>query len=155
MAWLASPFFLKFRHQASDFVTNCRVHAFEPLSSRKANRGGAVRHCRSIKGHDDVDRMGDADTLPCFLLRGSSRLLRYLLGCFATFPFAFCSCLFIFCFRPLSLSFLPLSPIAYLLFPLSLIFSPRGCGCLVSSVFAYFHEHSCLVNNDYTAIHGF
>ena len=78
-----------------------------------------------------------------------------LLGCFASFPFAFCSCLFIFCFRPLSLSFLPLSPIAYLLFPLSLIFSPRGCRCLVSSVFAYFHEHSCLVNNDYTAIHGF
>jgi hypothetical protein len=29
--------------------------------------------------------------------------------------------LFIFCFRPLSLSFLPLSPIAYLLFPLSSI----------------------------------
>jgi len=62
-----------------------------------------------------------------------------LLGCFASFPFAFCSCLFIFCFRPLSLSFLPLSPIAYLFFPLSLIFSPRGRRCVVSSVFAYFH----------------
>ena len=49
-----------------------------------------------------------------------------LLGCFAIFPFDFCSCLFIFCFRPLSLSFLPLSPIASLLFPLSLIFSPLG-----------------------------
>jgi hypothetical protein len=42
-----------------------------------------------------------------------------LLGCFANFSFVFCSCLFIFCFRPFSLSFLPLSPIAYLLFPLS------------------------------------
>ena len=40
-----------------------------------------------------------------------------LLGCFASFPFAFCSCLVIFCFRPLFLSFLPLSPISYLLFP--------------------------------------
>jgi len=39
-----------------------------------------------------------------------------LFGCFANFPFAFWSCLFIFCFRPLSLSFLPLSPIACLLF---------------------------------------
>ena len=58
-----------------------------------------------------------------------------LLGCFASFPFAFCSCLFIFCFRPLSLSFLPLSPIAYLLSPLALIFSPRGSRCVVSSVF--------------------
>ena len=47
-----------------------------------------------------------------------------LLGCFARFSFDFCSSLFIFCFRPLSLSFLPLSPIAYLLFLLVLIFSP-------------------------------
>jgi hypothetical protein len=39
-----------------------------------------------------------------------------LFGCFASFPFSFCSCLLIFCFRPLSLSFLPLSPIAYPLF---------------------------------------
>ena len=62
-----------------------------------------------------------------------------LLGCFASFPFSFCSCLLIFCFRPLSLSFLPLSPIAYLLFPLSPIFSPRGCRCVVSSVFECFH----------------
>ena len=69
-----------------------------------------------------------------------------LLGCFASFFFAFCSCLLIFCFRPLSLSFLPLSPIAYLLFPLFLIFSPRGRRCVVSSVFAYFHEYSCLTN---------
>src|SRR4030042_1818433 len=59
--------------------------------------------------------------------------------CFAIFSFDFCSCLFIFCFRPLSLSFLPLSPIAYLLFLLALIFSPRGCRCVVSSVFAHFH----------------
>jgi len=70
--------FLKSRHRASDFVTNCGVQAFEPLSSRKAHQGGTVRHCRSIKGHDDVDRMGEADTSPCFLSRGSSRLLRYL-----------------------------------------------------------------------------
>ena len=75
-----------------------------------------------------------------------------LLGCFAIFSFAFCSCLFIFCFRPLSLSFLPLSPIAYLFFPLSFIFSPRGCRCVVSSVFAYFHEYSCLANNNYVEI---
>jgi hypothetical protein len=53
----------------------------------------------------------------------------------------------ILCFRPLFLSFLPLSPIAYLLFPLSLIFSPRGCRCVVSSVFAYCHEHSGLPND--------
>ena len=45
-----------------------------------------------------------------------------LLGCFASFPFAYCSCLFIVCFRPLSLSFLPWSPIAYLLSPLALIY---------------------------------
>ena len=38
-----------------------------------------------------------------------------LFGRFSSFLFAFCSCLLIFCFRPLSLSFLPLSPIAYLL----------------------------------------
>jgi len=68
--------FLKFRDQASDFVTNCGLHAFEPLSPRKAHRGGTVRHCLSIKGHDHVDRMGEADTSPCFLSRGSSRLLR-------------------------------------------------------------------------------
>jgi hypothetical protein len=60
--------------------------------------------------------------------------------------------LFIFCFRPLSLSFLPLSPIAYLLFPLALIFSPRGSRCVVSSVFAYFHcpggqQQLCCCNN--------
>jgi hypothetical protein len=72
---------LKFCDHALDLVTNCGVHAFEPMSSRKAHRGGTVRHCRSIKGHDDVDRMGEADTSPCFLLRGSSRLLRYLLFC--------------------------------------------------------------------------
>jgi len=53
-----------------------------------------------------------------------------LLGCFASFPFAFCSCLLIFCFRTLSLSFLPLSPTAYLLFRLSLIFSPRFSTCV-------------------------
>src|SRR5262245_61443593 len=39
-------------------------------------------------------------------------------GSFSRFFFAVCSCFFIFCFRALSLSFLPLSPIAYLLFPL-------------------------------------
>ncbi len=70
-----------------------------------------------------------------------------LFGCFSSFLLAFCSCLLIFCFRPLSLSFLPLSPIAYLLFLLSLIFSPRGHRCVVSSVFAYFHEYSCLAND--------
>lgn len=72
-----------------------------------------------------------------------------LLGCFAIFSFAFCSCLLIFCFRPLSLSFLPLSPIPYLSpFPFSLIFS-RGRRCIVSSVLAYFHEFSCVANNNY------
>jgi hypothetical protein len=88
--------------------------------------------------------------------------------CLAIFSFAFCSCLFIFCFRPLSLSFLPLSPIVHLLafislcvspclylplcaslllyhtvhlfFRLSLIFSVRGCRCIVSSVFAFPHS---------------
>jgi hypothetical protein len=69
-----------------------------------------------------------------------------LLGCFCNFPFAFCSCLFIFCFRPLSLSFLPLSPIAYLLFPFFLIFPPRGRRCFVSSVLAFFHEYPCMAN---------
>src|SRR5262245_46515221 len=42
-----------------------------------------------------------------------------LVGSFSRFFFAVCSCFFIFCFRALSLSFLPLSPIAYLLLPLS------------------------------------
>ncbi len=60
---------------------NCGVYAFEPLSPRKAHRGGTVRHYLSIKGHDHADRMGEANTSPCFLSRGSSRLLRYLLFC--------------------------------------------------------------------------
>ena len=68
------------------------------------------------------------------------------LDCFSRFLLAFCAFLFTFCFRLLSLSFLPLSPIAYLLSPLSVIFSPRVCRCVVSSVFAYFHEYSCLAN---------
>jgi len=49
-----------------------------PCLPGKPHRGGTVRHCRPIKGHDDVDRMGEADTSPCFLSRGSSRLPRYL-----------------------------------------------------------------------------
>ena len=53
------------------------AHVFS-LSSRKVHRGGTVRDGLSIKGHDDVDRMGEADTSTCFLSRGSSRLLRYL-----------------------------------------------------------------------------
>ncbi len=68
--------FLKFRDQASDFVTNCGVHAFEPLSPRKAHRGGTVLQCLPIKRHDHVDCMGEADTSACFLSGGSSRLLR-------------------------------------------------------------------------------
>ena len=55
-------------------------------------RGGAVRHCTSIKGHSDVDRMDEADTSACFLSRGSSRLL-------------------------LQIPFCPLVLFAYLLFP--------------------------------------
>jgi hypothetical protein len=35
----------------------------------------------SIKGHDDVDCMGEADTPPCFLSRGSFRLFRCLPFC--------------------------------------------------------------------------
>ena len=38
------------RDQASDFVMNCGVHAFEPLSPRKAHRGGTVRHCPIHQG---------------------------------------------------------------------------------------------------------
>ena len=72
---------LKFRDHASDFVTNCGLHVSGPLSSRKAHRGGTVRHCRSIKGHNDVDRTGEANTSPCFLSRGSSRLLLRLPFC--------------------------------------------------------------------------
>ena len=71
--------FLKFRDQASGFITNCGVHAFEPLSSREAHRGSTVRHCRFIKEHNDVDFTGEANTSPWFLSRGSFRLLRYLL----------------------------------------------------------------------------
>src|SRR5678815_3388984 len=41
-------------------------------------------------------------------------------GSFSRLVFTVCACFFIFCFRALSLSFLPLSPIAYLLFHLSL-----------------------------------
>jgi hypothetical protein len=37
-------------------------------------------------------------------------------GAFSRFVFAACACFFIFCFRALSLSFLPLSPIAHLPF---------------------------------------
>ena len=68
--------FLKFCDQASDCVTNCGLHAFEPLSSREAHRGDTVRYRRSIKGHDDVDRTREAGTPSCFLSRGSSRLPR-------------------------------------------------------------------------------
>ena len=50
---------------------------------------------------------------------------KVLFGCFANLSFAFCSCLFTFCLRPLSLSFLPLSPIAYLLFPCFLCLKSR------------------------------
>ena len=53
----------------------CGVQPFEPLSPRKAHPGGTVCHSLSIKGHDHVDRMGEAKTSPCFLSRGSSRLL--------------------------------------------------------------------------------
>ena len=49
--------------------------------SSKAHRGGTVRHCLSIRGHNHVDHMGEADTSPCFLSRGSSRLLRQLPFC--------------------------------------------------------------------------
>ena len=61
--------------------TNCGSHAFEPLAPRKAHRGGTVRHCRSIEGHDHVDPTSEADTSPCFLLRRSSRLLLLLPFC--------------------------------------------------------------------------
>jgi len=70
--------FLRF---SKSCLMNCGFHAFEPLSPRKAHRRYTVRHCLSIKGHDHVDRMGEADTSPCFLSRGSSRLLRYLPFC--------------------------------------------------------------------------
>jgi hypothetical protein len=36
---------------------------------------------------------------------------------------------------------LPLSPIAYLLFPLSLIFSAQQRHCVVRSVLVYLHEY--------------
>jgi len=62
------------------------------MHNEEAHAGGAVRHCRSIKGHNDVDRMDEADTSPCFLSGGSSRLL-------------------------LQLPFCPLVLFAYLLFP--------------------------------------
>lgn len=60
---------------------DCGVHAFEPPSSRKAHRGGTVRQWLSITGHDDVNRMGGADTSRCLPSRGSYRLLRYLPFC--------------------------------------------------------------------------
>ena len=42
---------------------------------------GCERHCRSIKGDNDVDRMDEADTSPWLLSRGSSRLLLQLPFC--------------------------------------------------------------------------
>ena len=62
--------FLKFRDQASDFVTKCGGHAFESLFPRKAT---------------------GADTSPCFLSRGFARLLTLLLFClfFLFFYFLF------------------------------------------------------------------
>ena len=77
-----------------------------------------------------------------------------LLCCFSSFLFAFFACLFILCFRPLSLSFLPLSPIKYLLSPLSLTFSSRQRRCVVSSVFACFHEYSCLANDHTDSVYS-
>jgi hypothetical protein len=74
-------FKLSFLRFSKSCLMNCGVHAFEPLSPRKAQRGGTVRHCLSIKGHNHVDRMGEADTSPCFLSRGFARLLRCLLFC--------------------------------------------------------------------------
>lgn len=57
-----------------------------------------------------------------------------LLGSFSRFFLASCSCFFTFCFRLLSLSFLPLSPIAYLL-----ILSKRIRTFMISTVTPYFN----------------
>jgi len=95
--------------------------------------GGVGQKRQEMEEIIHVDRMAEADTSPCFLSR-------VLLGCFASFSFDFCSCLFIFCFRPLSLSFLPLSPIRYLLFPLTSSSRRVGalrrqcCLCVLSSL---------------------
>lgn len=48
-------------------------------------------------------------------------------GSFSRLLFAVCACFFIFCFRDLSLSFLPLSPIVYLPFFQTAYGSPRLC----------------------------
>lgn len=77
----------------------------------------------------------------------------FLLGCLASLSFDFCFCFWALCFWPFSLSFLPpLSPIAYLLFPLSLVFPPRGCRCTVRSAFTYCHEHSCWPTREFTHV---
>lgn len=61
------------------------------------------------------------------------------LCCFSSFPLAFFCCFAVLCFWPLSLSFLPLSPIARLLFLLSLFPSLRGRHFVPSSGFACLH----------------
>ena len=91
-------------------------------------------HGCSADGHDDVERIGGAETSPCFLSRGLSRLL-------LLFPF----CL-LFLFLYLLLPTLVLIPLAFVShcvspFSLSLIFFPRGCRCVVSSGFGYLHCH--------------
>jgi hypothetical protein len=74
---------------------------------------GQPNHCQFIKENGNVDDMGKEYTSSCVYYQG------VFFGCFSRFLFTSWSCLIFFCFRTLSLSFLPLSPIVFLLFRLS------------------------------------
>lgn len=67
-----------------------------------------------------------------------------VLFCLSCFFFAFCSFFLIFWFRLFSLSFLPLSPISYLLFKLSLILSTQARYCAGHSFFYDVRQDSSL-----------
>ncbi len=90
--------------------------------------------------------MGEADISPCFLSRGSFRLLRYLLFCLLI--------LFVYLlFSTLVLILLALVPHCASPFPVIPHLLAGRAPYVVSSVFAYFHKYSCLANNNYTAIY--
>jgi hypothetical protein len=81
-------------------------------------------------------------------------------GSFSRLVFTVCACFFIFCFRALSLSFLPLSPIACLLFPLSRrralrpqLSNSRWLPCLCPRRYLSVHNSTWSVCTDENAVH--
>ncbi len=108
-------------HILSDFVTNCGLHAFEPMSPRTAHRTG---------------RQTMLSVMGFFSVASAASLLPFGPACLSSVSEP--------CPYP-----------SYLCLPLRTSFSRwpasfrREDGCVVSSVSAYFHEYTCLDNNDY------